>query len=599
MAEKFYDKRDLEFQLYEVNDITSLTRHPLFGDHSRETFDMVLDTADSIAVNHMYPYLTEMDRDPPEYVNGEIKVHPSVKNFMRISGDGGWINALFSYDHGGQQLPVSVNNAAQFIFSAANYSLSVYPHLTTGAAHLIVSFGSEDLREKYTPKMFEGSWQGTMALTEPEAGSSLSDVVTSAEPSDGGYYLIKGQKTFISAGECDSAENIIHLMLARVKGAPPGVKGLSLFVVPKLRVSGGGALEPNDVVCAGIYHKMGYRGSPITQLAMGENGDCRGFLVGEENRGLSYMFQMMNEARIQVGIGAVGISTAAYHASLEYAKERLQGRNVLEKDPGRPQIPIIDHADVRRMLLTQKAICEGGLALAIYAGKLVDLINISEDADKERYHLLLEMLTPVVKSYPSEMGIVSTSLAVQCLGGYGYCDDFPLEQYMRDTRIHPIHEGTTGIQGMDLLGRKAVMKDGKAFAIYTEEAAKTAAEAGSTERLKERGAGLEEALSVLKDVTAHLKGIAAKGNVDQFLSDATLYLELFGHVTIAWQWLLQGIAAQKALSSGCSEDDALFYEGKLFAMDFFFEYELPKTQGLAKRLRSGNRVTLEIRAENF
>jgi len=599
MAEKFYSERDLAFHLYEVNDLTSLTQYALFSDHSRETFDMVLETAKNIASDHMHPFFTEMDRQPPQYVNGEIKVHPSVKNYMKISGEGGWINAPFPYEHGGQQIPITINSAAQFIFSAANYSLSVYPHLTTGAAHLVLSFGTQELKETYVPRMLTGEWQGTMALTEPEAGSSLSDVVTSAQPTDSGYYLISGQKTFISAGDCDSADNIVHLMLARVKGAPAGVKGLSLFVVPKFRATANGGLESNDVACAGCYHKMGYRGSPIAQLSMGENGDCRGWLLGSENKGLAYMFQMMNEARIGVGIGAVAIATAAYYASLEYAKERLQGRNVLEKDPLKPQMPIIGHADVRRMLLNQKVICEGGLALAIYAGKLVDLSHVTEGEEKERNELLLEILTPVVKTYPSEMGILSTSLGLQCLGGYGYCDDFPLEQHMRDMRIHPIHEGTTGIQGMDLLGRKATMKKGRALMIYSEEVEKAINKASSVERLRQRSVELKEALDLLKSVTMHLMGIAMKGNIDHFLSDATLYLEFFGHVTVAWQWILQGITAAEALAKNPSAPDRDYYEGKLLAADFFFEYELPKTLGLAKRLKSGNTVTLDVKQDNF
>ena len=519
---------------------------------------------------------------------------------MKECGEGGWINALFSYEQGGQQIPISINNAAQFIFSAANYSMSVYPHLTTGAAHLILSFGTQELKDAYVEKMFSGQWQGTMALTEPEAGSSLSDVVTIAEPTDRGYYVIRGQKTFISGGDCDSADNIVHLMLARVKGAPPGVKGLSLFVVPKYRMTGSGDLEFNDVNCAGCYHKMGYRGAPIAQLSMGENDDCRGFLLGEENKGLRYMFQMMNEARIGVGIGAVSIATAAYHASLEYCRERLQGRNVLEKDPLKPQIPIIEHADVKRMLMTQKAITEGGLALAIYAGKLVDLMHVTEGEERERYGLLLEILTPVVKSYPSEMGIISTSLALQCLGGYGYCDEFPLEQYMRDTRIHPIHEGTTGIQGMDLLGRKATMKKGAALLAFITEVEKDIKEAeANNNELKNRAQELAEALNTVKEVTNHLMGIAMKGNIDHFLSDATLYLELFGILTIAWQWLRQGMAAQKGRDAVSSDDEKHFYTGKIMAMHFFFEYEVPKIMGLAKRLKSDVTVTLEMKNEYF
>ncbi len=598
MAERFFSERNLAFTLFNVHDIESLLGSEYFGEYTRESVDMIIGTAMKIAAGQMFPLFSEMDKNPPKFVNGTIRVHPKVKEFMAMAGEGGWISAIFPYERGGQQMPVSVFNACQFIFAAANYSLSVYPGLTTGAVNLILSFGSEELRKAFVSPMIGGKWQGTMALTEPEAGSSLSDVRTSAAPADAGYYLIKGQKTFISSGDNDAAENIVHLMLARIKGAPAGVKGLSLFVVPKYRASAPGKLEPNDVSCAGCYHKMGYRGAPIAQLSMGESDDCRGWLVGEENRGLSYMFQMMNEARINVGLGATGIASAAYHASLEYARERLQGRKISEKDPVKPQIPIIEHADVKRMLLQQRAIVEGSLSLIVYAGKLVDLARAGSGEEKERNELLLDFLTPIVKTYPSEMGIVSTSLAIQCLGGYGYSDEFPVEQYMRDIRIHPIHEGTTGIQGMDLLGRKVTMQKGKAAAIYLEEVEKAIAGARTIADLKPCAEKLQAAIDLLKEVTGALVGIAVKGDIERFLADSTLYLEMSGIICIAWQWLLQGIAAVKALGGGV-EADRDFLEGKLLVMKFFFEYELPKIEGLRARLMSDAAVTTAAEPRHF
>ena len=472
MAEKFFSEKNLKFTLYDVHNVEDLLAHKMFSDYNRESFDMILETAKSIGVNFMFPLFSEMDKNAPEYTGTTIKVNPAVRQYMQTSGEGGWINAMFPVEIGGQQMPLSLYNACMFIFASANYSLSVYPGLTTGAAGLIYSYGTDDLKKDFAGQMVTGKWQGTMALTEPEAGSSLSDVKTSAEPTANGYYLIRGQKTFISAGDHDNADNIVHLMLARVKGAPSGVKGLSLFVVPKYRIAGPGKLEFNDVNCAGCYHKMGYRGAPIAQLSMGESDDCHGYLLGEQNLGLTYMFHMMNEARINVGLGATAISSAAYYAALEYTKERLQGRKIDEKNPSNPQVPIIEHADIKRMLLQQRAIFEGSLSLMVYAGKLVDLTNVSDGQEKEEYELLLDFLTPIVKTYPSEMGIVSTSLAIQCLGGYGYSSEFPVEQYMRDARIHPIHEGTTGIQGMDLLGRKVTMKKGAGVKIFIAEVKK-------------------------------------------------------------------------------------------------------------------------------
>ncbi len=599
MAEKFFSETNLKFTLYDVHGIGSLPDHERFSDYSRESFDMILDTAKSIATDFMFPLYTEMDRNQPEYTGKTIKVHPAVRQYMLTSGEGGWINAIFSPEHGGQQMPLSLFNACMFIFASANYSLSVYPGLTSGAANLIYSYGTDELKKVFADRMVTGVWQGTMALTEPEAGSSLSDVKTSAEPGPGGYYLIKGQKTFISAGDHDNADNIVHLMLARVKGAPAGVKGLSLFVVPKFRVAGDNALVFNDVNCAGCYHKMGYRGAPIAQLSMGEIDDCHGYLVGEQNMGLAYMFRMMNEARINVGLGATAIASAAYYASLEYTKERLQGRKNDEKDPSRPQIPIIEHADIRRMLLQQRAIFEGSLSLMVYAGKLVDLTSVASGGEKERYDLLLDLLTPIVKTYPSEMGIISTSQAIQCLGGYGYSSEFPVEQYMRDARIHPIHEGTTGIQGMDLLGRKVTMKKGAAVKIYLEEIQKAIADARRFADLAEFADKLESAVALWQEVTGGLLAIAAKGSIDLFLADASLYLEFSGIICIAWQWLLQGIALRRKNETGSVDFTENFINGKMFTLRYFYGYELPKIYSLSSRLKTADGLTVDMRPEYF
>ncbi|MGZ3579682.1 MAG: acyl-CoA dehydrogenase family protein, partial [Syntrophales bacterium] len=484
MADKFVSERNIRFLLYEVFDATSLLKYPRYADHSREAFDMILETALKLGRDLFRPTLREMDTNQPVFVDGRVKVHPQVKEIMQICGAGGWISATAPQELGGQQLPVILGFVPMFIFSAANYAGSVYPYLTDGAAHLIYSFGTEELINTYIPRMYAGDWQGTMALTEPQAGSSLSDITTTAELSDQGYHRIRGQKIFISTGDHDGVQNVVHLLLARIAGAPPGVKGISLFVVPRMRPDKDGALVFNDVHVAGIYHKMGYRGAPITQLSFGENGDCRGYLVGQPNRGLSHMFQLMNEARIAVGIAAAGIASAAYHAALEYARERPQGRPPTAKDPLSPQVPIIEHPDVKRMLLFQRAVVEGSLSLLMQCGKYVDLEKVLEGKEKEKYNLLLEILTPVAKSYPAEMGLLSISLGVQCLGGSGYCDDYPLEQYYRDARIHPIHEGTTGIHGLDLLGRKVMMKNGKAYKLYLEEVEGAIRGAEKSEELK-------------------------------------------------------------------------------------------------------------------
>ena len=599
MASKFVSERNAKFMLYEVFDAESLTGYPYYQDHNRKMFDMVLKEAVKLGKDMLFPLFEEMDRNPPELVDGEIKVHPQMKNILREFGEGGWLTSRVPYEQDGEQLPHLLADLCEYIFECANYSAHAYAGLTIGAAGLIESFGSKELYDTFVPNMHAGRWQGTMALTEPEAGSSLADTTTTAEPADEGHYLIKGQKIFISAGDHDGTENVIHLMLAKIPGAPAGVKGISLFVVPKKRVEPDGSLVPNDVVPSGVYHKLGYRGCPIAQLSMGDKNDCRGYLVGEPHQGLKYMFQMMNEARIGVGMGAAAMATAAYYAALEYSRERHQGRKPGQKDPSSPQIPIIEHADVKRMMLFQKAVCEGSLSLLMQCSKYVDYQKVLEGEEKAKYDLLLEILTPVAKTYPSEMGNLAISAGVQCLGGSGYCDDYPLEQYYRDCRIHPIHEGTTGIQGMDLLGRKVIMKNSQALIHYVGEVESTIAAAKAYNELEPFADRLKAALDRLQEVTRHLLSLAQSEGPEVFLSDATLYLELFGLVTISWQWLLQGIAVQKALSEGVKKKDQDFYAGKMYALRYFYGYELTKMEGLARRLTDTDRVTVEMPAASF
>lgn len=599
MVSKFLSERNLRFLLYEVFDVGSLTQYEYYKEYDDKTFDMVLQATMELAEGVLWPIFQEMDKNPPEFVDDQIKVHPSVRKFMEECGAGGWIGGGMPFEWGGQQLPKMITQVCTFIFAAANYSASVYPGLTSGAARLILTFGKEEMKKTYIPKMLAGKWQGTMALTEPEAGSSLSDIVTEAEPTDNDYYKMRGQKIFISAGDHDAVENVIHLMLAKIQGAPAGVKGISLFVVPKNRIDENGQLVFNDVVTSGIFHKLGYRGCPIAQLSIGDNDDCRGYLVGEPNQGLLQMFQMMNEARIEVGVGAAAIATAAYYVSLDYSRKRLQGRRLSTKDPTLPQVPIIEHPDVKRMLLFQRSIAEGALALLIQCGKYADLASVLAGEEKEKYELLLDLLTPVAKSYPSEMGLLSISAGLQCLGGSGYCDDYPLEQYYRDARIHPIHEGTTGIHGLDLLGRKVVMKGGKAYKLYLKEIQGTIWEAEKFEELQSCVQRLKQSLETLQKVTAHLMDVAKKETPEIFLADATLYLEFFGIISVAWQWLVQATSIVKALRDGPNGTETNFYTGKFFAFNYFFEYELPKIEGLAKRLMNSNGLTVEIKPEYF
>ena len=598
MATKFLSETNLKFLLHDVHEVSALTEFDAYCHQNRKMFDMVLGAALDLAKTKLYPILEEMDEKIPELVDGTVRVHPAVRDLMTAYGDGGWIGASFPEQYGGEQLPLALAMAIKYIFSAANYSASTYPELTSGAAHLITSFGNDDMVAAYVPNMLSGKWQGTMALTEPEAGSSLADITSSASPAGDGSYRIKGQKIFISGGDHDGVDNVVHLMLAKIDGAPAGVKGISLFVVPKKRIDSTGALVGNDVVVSQVFHKLGYRGNPITQLSIGENGDCHGYLLGEPHKGLAYMFQMMNEARLGVGMGATGIASAAYYAALEYTKNRSQGRRIGQKDPTQPQVPIIEHADVKRMLLFQRSVVEGSLSLLLQCSIYADLAHLLDGEDKAKNALLLDLLTPVAKSYPSEMGILTTSQAIQCLGGYGYCKDFPVQQYYRDVRIHPIHEGTTGIQGMDLLGRKVMMNGGKAFDLFIKEVAGSITIARNLPELAASADQLESSLIELQKVTRHKIEQSAACGQEAFLADATLYLEYFGIIVIAWQWLKQAIVAQSQLEK-TSRAKRNFLNGKMYTFKYFFAYELPRTRGLAIRLMDTENLTVQMETTFF
>lgn len=592
---EFYSKKDLYFQLFENLNCVQLTEIPFFGDHSEETFKLILDASAQIAEKNLYPILAEMDRNEPILVDGKIKIHPKMKEIVEKFGEDGWINATFPYQEGGQQVPWTIHLAAGFILQAANYSASVFPFLTTGAANLIRSFGSQKLIETFTPLMYAGKWQGTMALTEPDAGSSLADLITTAyRTEDPTVYKIKGQKIYISCGDHDACENFIHLLLARIEGAPAGTKGISLFIVPQKRIENG---ESNDVLTQGIYHKMGYKGAPIAHLMLGSEDGCEGYLVGEPNKGLSYMFQMMNEARLGVGMNAVAIATAAYTKSLAYAKERPQGRKISEKDLSKPQISIIQHADVKRMLLFQKSVAEGSLALVLYCAQLSDrLTHEKDEIVKNELENLLNLLTPIAKSYPAEMGILSTSAAVQILGGAGYTTDFAIEQYFRDARIHPIHEGTTGIQGLDLLGRKLLAQNGLGWKIWQKEIRNTLEVIATFPDLKDIQLEFEIQFLNVSKATESLLNKSQQGP-EVFLADATLFLEMAGILALGWIWMNQAIVSSKKLEEVDSERN--FYLGKIETARYFAGYELVKIESISKRLLADFFPTLNMQEDWF
>ncbi len=602
MANQYIDIDALKFLLYEVHDLQIVLDQSRFKDYDQESVDLFLNAVKDFSDREMFPFFREMDEQPAYFDNGEIIVHPQVKNYIKKGGEMGLVSGLFNYEIGGMQLPGMVVTASAYIQETANNHLPGYLGLTLGAAELIVHFGSKELNEIFVPKMLAGDWSGTMCLTEPQAGSSLSDIVTSAEPSEDGYN-ISGQKIFISGGDYKGAENVVHLLLARIKGAPAGTKGISLFVVPKYRPSANGDLTSNDVTTFADFQKMGQKGYCTTHLFFGHNDDCKGWLVGEPNQGLKYMFMMMNGARIAVGRGAAAISMAAYQSSLSYARERPQGRsltNTGKKDVSQEQTLIINHPDVKRMLLLQKVVAEGSLSLIFLSSKYHDLSQTHSDPEeRERYRNLLEMLTPIAKTYPSEMGLISVSNGLQVLGGYGFCSDFILQQYYRDIRIFSIYEGTTGIQSLDLLGRKITMNNGKGLQLLSAEIMNSIKAASEFEDLLPYARKLGSTLSLVQEVVHFLMDFAKKGDYERFLSDATVFMEFFGNIVVGWLWLDIAVKAQNAMVLADANYSSVFYESKIHAMKFYFKYEIPKTRALAEVLMDKQVLTTSVEKQLF
>ncbi len=597
MARDYIDINTLKFQLFEVHNLEEILQNKKFEDHSTESISMYLDSVKEFSDKEMFPYIKEMDEKPAYFKDGTVYVHKQVATYMKKGGEMGLFAATFNYNDGGLQLPFMADQAATFIQDAANNHLPGFGALTQGSAELIVNFGSEELQKKYVPKMLVGTWQGTMCLTEPQAGSSLSDITTKAIPTENKYYKIKGQKIFISGGDYQYAENVVHLVLAKIEGAPKGTKGISLFVVPKHRINSNGTFTPNNVETIADFQKMGQRGYCTTHLGFGDVDDCYGWLVGEPHQGLNYMFLMMNSARISVGRGAAAIGMAAYQAALEYAKERPQGRklsNAGKKNPKEKQCLIIEHPDVRRMLFLQKSIVEGALSLVLCTSKYHDILHTTTDKkEKEKYNLLLELLTPIAKTFPSEACAVSVNNAVQVLGGYGFCTDFILQQYYRDIRIFALYEGTTGIQSLDLLGRKVTMKNGKAVALLAEEIHKTIKNAAKIEILNEYGEKLASELKKIQKVIAFLMQYAKKGNYERFLADANLFMEMLSYVVISWLWLDMALKAKQKITESDNTYSVDFYKSKIKTMQFYFKYELPKTTSLTETLMHKDVITIK------
>ncbi len=591
------NRRDLDFMFYEALSLDQVLQSDHYADYDRESLDAMFDLCQSIAEEEFLPCAGKLDANEPQFVNGEVETIPEVKQAISAFKEAGLCASGYDADIGGMQLPWMVDQALNGMFVCANNPIHIYLFLTQGVANMLNACGSDELKDKYLSPLVQGDWFGTMCLSEPQAGSSLADITTKAEPLGDGSYKLSGTKMWISGGEQDLSDNIIHMVLAKVPGGPAGVRGISLFLVPKIRVNDDGSLgERNNVALAGLNHKMGCRGATNTLLNFGEGGDCIGYLVGNENDGLANMFHMMNEARISVGMSAVMTALGGYLYSLDYARNRPQGRDLANKDPQLPQVMISEHADIKRMLMTQKAFVEGAQMLMYYSSQIIDQQKLSDNAEQnQRMGLLLDLLTPICKSWPSEYCLEANKLAIQVLGGYGYTREYPVERLYRDNRLNHIHEGTWGIQGLDILGRKVQMHNGAAVAILREEIQGTIDSAVGHPSLQEHTVALEAALTQME---ATVQTVATCSDRSLALANATIFLDAAGHIVIAWMWLKQAVAALNGLADG-NPADRDFYQGKLAATKFFFRYELPKASAGLALVSELDSTCYDLTAEQF
>lgn len=593
--EQYLNSRDLEFLLYELLDTEALLLRERYKQHSRAVFDATLEAAQDIAMKYLAPHYQKGDANEPCFDGTRVEVIAETKVAWDVLSEAGFLGAHCDEHEGGLQVPEIVCRAANAYFHAANGPTAWYSFLTVGVINLIRTFGSDEQKLTFLPPLLAGRFSGTMALTEAGQGSALADITTRAELQPDGNWLIVGQKMFITAGDHQLTENIVHLVLARAKGAPVGIKGISLFIVPKIKLDANGALgEENDVSLTGVLHKMGVRNTTSTVLSFGEKKGAVGYLIGGLGKGLACMFQMMNEARIGVGLNAAAIAIRGYRSSLAYARQRPQGRLPSNKDPASRQVMLVEHADVRRMLLAQKAYSEGALALCLYASTLFEDEHTAPTHERRsRAGTLLGLLTPIVKSWPAKYGCASNDLAIQVLGGAGYIREYPVEQLFRDQRLNPIHEGAEGIHGLDLLGRKISGDAGAAFRLLQQDIRATISQAETYTVLAALAQALERELSTLSSATDAVLELIASDS-DRGLANATIYLDALGRVVVAWLWLRQGIIAADQLAAGDRPHDSDFYEGKLHAARYYIEWELPQVGHLSQLIGSGNAIPLHM-----
>ncbi|MBF0230484.1 MAG: acyl-CoA dehydrogenase C-terminal domain-containing protein [Desulfamplus sp.] len=612
MAQLISDRRDVDFVLYEQ---LGLVEHELFAEFNKKTVDLIVSEARNLAIKEILPTQKPGDEEGCVLENGVVKVPECFKRAWELYKEGEWLAMTDSPESGGQGMPKLVGLAASEYLVGANPSFMLYSGMTHGAAKLVEEFGTKEQKALYMKKMFSGEWGGTMLLTEPEAGSDVGALTTSAKLNEDGTYSITGTKIFISAGEHDLCRNIIHPVLARIEGSPAGTKGISLFIVPKYHVNPDGSLGAfNNVVCTGIEEKMGIHGNATCTLSLGEKGPSIGTLLGEVNKGMPEMFQMMNEARAFVGLQAFGVATASYMYSLEYARTRVQGRNISAgKDPNAKSVPIIQHPDVRRQLLNMKAWVDGMRSLIYLNGKCADLKATASSAEeKEKYSDLIEVLTPLVKGYVTDKALEVCSHGVQIYGGYGYIKEFPVEQLMRDSRIFMIYEGTNGIQAMDLLGRKLGMKKGKSFGYFIELIQNTIKDAKTVKGIEGITAKFEKAFDKLLSTAKVIGDRSRSEDMVNAYSFAHPFLEVTGDITMAWMLLWRAsVSAPKLEQKAGSLDrkvikeqaeknkDVAYYAGQIMTAEFFINTILPSALGKMDAIVDGDRSVEDMPEASF
>jgi alkylation response protein AidB-like acyl-CoA dehydrogenase len=602
MAQVIADRRDIDFVLHEQLKVAELEQHARFGEFNRKAIDLIISEARNLAVKEILPTQADGDRQGARFESGRVSVPDSFHKAWKAFTEGEWLAMTEDPEWGGQGMPRSVALAAADYLNGANFAFVMYSGLTHGAGKLIESFGTEQQKRLFLKKMYTGQWTGTMLLTEPEAGSDVGALTTAAVRNPDGTYAITGNKIFISSGEHDLAENIIHPVLARIEGAPAGTAGISLFLVPKIWVNDDGSLgAANDVVCTGIEEKMGIHGSATCALALGSKGQCRGTLLGEENKGMRAMFLMMNEARLLVGTQALACASPAYLYAVNYARQRLQGRHLLKTlDKSAPSVPIIQHPDVRRMLMTMKVYVEGIRSLLYYVGFCEDrLRTVADEETRAKYQGLVDFLIPIAKGYVTERCCEVCNLGIQVYGGYGYIREYPMEQLLRDCRITPIYEGTNGIQAMDLLGRKLGQNKGRPIMDLLGEIQTAIAAAKALPGAAPLAEGVESAVNRLGEVAMHLGAAAMSDKILTAFAHAHPFLEVCGDVVMAWMLLWRARIALERLAAGPKEKDALFYEGQIKSAEFFVQTLLPVTFGKMNAILAAGSAAVDIPEDAF